>query len=133
MPTAIDFLGIWEEAHKDCVTTSEQEKAAYLLGTIGPRIAAAALGLSDARQLKSWAREQGGGGPREAIVAKRLDVLFQATRAISNAYSAAVAARFLRSANPQLDDLAPLEVLGDARDDDGLRQVLVATRAFLEG
>jgi hypothetical protein len=133
VPTAIDFTGIWEAAHKASVTTPEPEKAAYLLETIGPRIAAAALGMSDARPVKAWARGSDTGGPREAMVTKRLEVLYRITRAISDAYTPGVASRFLRSANPQLDDNAPLLALAEAKSDKDLREVLVATRALLEG
>lgn len=128
---AIDFTRVWEDAHKASVTDPVHEKAAYLLRTVGPRIAAAALGLSDARQLKRWAAT-GDKEPREHDVAARLDALYWIVQAIMGCYSAAVAARFLRSANPQLDDEAPLIVLG-AAETDAIRQVLVATRAFLEG
>jgi hypothetical protein len=128
---AIDFTRAWEEAHKASVTEPVREKAAYLLRTVGPRIAVAALGLSDARQLKRWAAEDV--EPREHDVAARLDALYWVVRAISSCYSPAVAARFLRSANPQLDDQAPLMVLRSAADPDAIRRVLVATRAFLEG
>jgi len=129
---AIDFTRVWEEAHKASVTEPASEKAAYLLRTVGPRIAAAALDLSDARQLKRWAASDDL-EPREHDVAARLDALYWIVRAIVGCYSAAVAARFLRSANPQLDDQAPLLVLRSAAEADALRRVLVATRAFLEG
>jgi hypothetical protein len=113
------------------MTTSTQAKAAYLLNTIGPRIAAASLGLADARQVKHWTKE--GDEPREHLVAERLDALFWIVRAIDAVYSGAVAARFLRSANPQLAEDAPLKVLCAATDGNDIRRALTATRAFLEG
>ncbi len=129
---AIDFAGVWDEAHKASVTDPPGVKASYLLQTVGPRIAVAALSLSDARQVKRWAAEDEL-EPREHDVAARLDALYWIVRAIAGCYSPAVAARFLRSANPQLDDQAPLIVLRAATDPDEIRRVLVATRAFLEG
>ncbi len=129
--TAPNVAAAWESAHKESMTTSTQAKAAYLLDTIGPRIAAAALGLADARQVKHWAKE--GDEPREHLVAERLDALFWIVRAIDAIYSGAVAARFLRSANPQLADDAPLTVLSAATDANDIRRALTATRAFLEG
>jgi O-acetyl-ADP-ribose deacetylase (regulator of RNase III) len=129
---AIDFLRAWEEAHKAAVTEPVREKAAYLLHSVGPRIGAAAIGLSDARQLKRWAAEDGR-EPREHDVAARLDALYWIVRAVTECYSAGVASRFLRSANPQLDDEAPLVVLGSAEDSEAVRRVLVSARAFLEG
>lgn len=128
---AIDFVRVWEEAHKASVTDDTRAKATYLLSSVGPRIATAALGLSDARQLKRWAAEAI--DPREHDVAARLDALYWVVRAVVGCYSAAVAARFLRSANPQLDDEAPLTALRSSSDPEAIRRVLVATRAFLEG
>lgn len=129
---AVDFTRVWGEAHKASVTESVRVKAAYLLETVGPRIAAAALGLADARQMKRWALEEEL-EPREHDVAARLDALYWVVRAIAGCYSPAVAARFLRSANPQLDDDAPLVALASAEDPEGIRRVIVSTRAFLEG
>jgi hypothetical protein len=128
----VDFLRTWEEAHKASVTEPVRQKAAYLLQTVGPRIAAAAIGLSNARQLKRWATEDGR-EPREHHVGARLDALYWIVRAVTDCYSEGVAARFLRSANPQLDDDAPLIVLGSAEDPESIRRVLVSARAFLEG
>lgn len=131
MAVAVDFAKVWEDAHKDSVTQPVAAKASYLLETIGPRIAAAAVGLADARQLKRWATKEL--EPRDQNVAIRLDALYWVVRAIVGCYSPAVAARFLRSSNPQLDDEAPLVVLGAAEDREAIRRVLTSTRAFLEG
>jgi hypothetical protein len=46
---------------------------------------------------------------------------------------ASVATSFLRSANPQLDDEAPLVLLASEPVDQVQRRLLAATRAFLEG
>jgi hypothetical protein len=121
----------WERAHKDVVNDPASHKAAYLLETIGPRITSAALGLADARQLKRWAAENV--EPREHAVALRLDAVYWVVRALAPVYPPAVAARFLRSANPQLGDEAPLVVLARADDERSIGPVLAVARAFLEG
>ncbi len=126
------FAEAWERAYKDSVTEPIERKAQFLLETVGPRIATAALGLSDARQLKRWAAEPGT-EPREHVVALRFDALYRVARAISAVYSPAVAARFLRSANPQLGDDAPLAILASAETSKEITRVLAAGRAFLEG
>ncbi|MDT5343458.1 MAG: hypothetical protein QOE52_2642, partial [Mycobacterium sp.] len=54
-------------------------------------------------------------------------------RAIESIYSPAVAAAFLRSSNPQLDDEAPLVVLATQPVDEAEQAMLAAARAFLEG
>lgn len=130
-PVAVDFTKVWEDAHKESVTQSVPTKASYLLKTVGPRIASAAVGLADARQFKRWG--SGETEPREIDVAERLDALYWVVRAVVGCYSPAVAARFLRSSNPQLDDEAPLLVLAAADDQDDIRRVLTSTRAFIEG
>ncbi len=121
----------WERAHKDVVNDPAAQKASYLLDALGPRITSAALGLADARQVKRWAVENI--EPREHAVALRLDVVYWVVRALAPVYSPAVAARFLRSANPQLGDEAPLVVLARAEDAKAIGPVLAAARAFLEG
>jgi len=121
----------WERAHKDVVNDPAAQKADYLLESIGPRIASAALGLADARQLKRWAAEDI--EPREHAVALRLDAVYWVVRALAPVYSPGVAARFLRSANPQLGDEAPLVVLARADNERAIAVVLAAARAFLEG
>jgi hypothetical protein len=121
----------WERAHKDVVKDAAAEKATYLLESIGPRITSAALGLADARQVKRWAAENL--EPREHAVVLRLDAVYWVVRALAPVYSASVAARFMRSANPQLGDEAPLVVLARADDERAISPVLAAARAFLEG
>jgi hypothetical protein len=121
----------WERAHKDVVNDPASQKAAFLLESVGPRIASAALGLADARQLKRWAAENV--EPREHAVSLRLDAAYWIVRALGPVYSFAAAARFLRSANPQLGDEAPLLVLARAENEQAISPVLAAARAFLEG
>src|SRR5262249_37906502 len=124
---------VWTDAHRESVKLAVPEKAAYLLDSIGPRLAAAALGLSDARQIKRWATSDDDIEPREQLVAQRLDALYWIVRAVGTVYSSAVAARFIRSANPQLDDAAPLVALADSEEPTEITRVVAATRAFLEG
>ena len=126
-----DLGEIWELAYKSAVTTPPSAQAEFLLDTVGPRIAAACLGLSDARQIKAWARDAT--GPREHAVLGRLTLLFRIVFAIANTYGAEVAALFLRSSNPQLDDEVPMLVLRDSDGDTQQGRLLAATRAFLEG
>ena len=130
--SALDFVTAWKDAHEATVAQSADEKARFLLDTVGPRIASAALGMADARQLKHWARDAAS-EPREHAVQLRLDALFWITRSVATVYSPAVAARFLRSANPQLGDEAPLVALRSVANETDVNRVLTATRAFLEG
>jgi hypothetical protein len=121
----------WEAAYKESLTLHAWEQASYLLETIGGRFTTAALGLQDARTVRRWCDEQL--GPREHDVSGRLAILYRLVRAISDVYSPSVATAFLRSANPQLDDTAPLMLLREGDPDDVQRPLLAAARALLEG
>jgi hypothetical protein len=127
----VDIGEVWEKAYKQALTTAPQEQAEYLLRTIGPRVAAASLGLADARQIKAWAGHQA--EPREHAVAGRLSLLYRVAFAIAETEGGNVAALFLRSSNPQLDDEVPLMVLREGDPDRVQGRLLAATRAFLEG
>lgn len=121
----------WEAAYKDSLVLPAWEKAAYLLDSIGARFTTAAVGLQDARTVRRWRDEQT--EPREHDVAARLAILYRITRSIADVYTPAVAAAFLRSANPQLDDTSPLMLLRDSDPDRVQKPLLATARAFLEG
>lgn len=121
----------WEVAYKESVVTPAWEQARHLIGSVGVRYTTAGLGLKDARTVRNWVERQG--EPREHDVVGRLAVLFRVVRAIESIYSQTVAAAFLRSSNPQLDDEAPLVVLATQPVDEAEQAVLAAARAFLEG
>ena len=113
--------------------TSFAEQVEFLLTTAGPRITAAGAGLQDSRQLVAWRR---GDGPREAVKRDRVAALAEVTAAIMADYTAAVAASFLRSSQPALDDRSPMVMIREASDDslaDVMKQVRGAVRAFLAG
>ncbi|HEV7146093.1 MAG TPA: hypothetical protein VGN48_03750 [Pedococcus sp.] len=122
----------WDRAYKDSVTAQPWEQVTYLLEEIGPRFTAASLGVSDARTLRRWRDEQA--VPRDHDEQARLALLFRIVHAIVGVYGqASVAAGFLRSANPQLDDEAPLVVLAEGNPIEVQKPLLAALRAFLEG
>src|ERR1035437_2186610 len=106
---ASDIENAWEAAFKASLTTKPSEQAAYLVETIGYRFTTAGIGLADARTVKRWVEE--GAEPREHDVVARLNILYRLTSAVANVYGPSVAAAFLRSANPQLDDESPLLLL----------------------
>jgi hypothetical protein len=122
----------WARAYKEAVTRPAWEQAEWLLETIGPRFTAAAVGVKDARTVKRWRDERV--EPRDQLEHARLELLYRITYAIVAVYGAgSVAAGFLRSANPQLDDEAPLVVLATGDPKETQRPILAGTRAFLEG
>lgn len=123
-----------EQAFKVSITEPLPAKVTFLLETVGPRITAAGLGLSDARMLTRWA---GGERPRRADMGHRVEILFEIAYAVTVVYGGAAAASFLRASQPTLDDASPLMLLRGASDDERLAavhgQLRAATRAFLEG
>lgn len=130
-PTAFDPTAIEERAFKASLTAEPQEMSSFLLDTIGARITAAAIGLSDARPLYQW--RAGETTPRAHDTDQRLRVLFRIVHEIAEAYTGRVAASFLRGSNPQLDDEAPLVLLAEGALDKVVPRVIAAARAFLEG
>ena len=127
----VDIGEVWEKAYKQALTTGPSEQAEYLLRTIGPRVAAASLGLADARQVKAWARAET--APREHAVSGRLSLLYRIAYAIAETEGGNVASLFLRSSNPQLDDEVPLMLLREGDPEKVQGRLLAAARAFLEG
>lgn len=125
-----DPMALEEAAYKASLTTEAPEQTVFVLDTVGARMTAAALGLTDARPLYRWRK---GGFPKEQAVADRLRILFRIVHEIHHAYGPRVVSAFLRSANPQLGDRSPLVVLGDGQPEAVEAELLAATRAFLEG
>jgi hypothetical protein len=122
----------WEQAYRASSKLPLSEQAGRLLQVIGPRFTAAGVGVRDARAVRRW-RDQGV-DPRDYAEQQRLRLLFRIVEAISGVYGGgSVAAGFLRSANPQLDDQAPIVLLGTGDPDKVQQELLAATRAFLEG
>ena len=101
---------VLERAHRASVHTPPAEQAAAVQSSLGERLVAACLGLKDTRTLASWAR---GGPVREVHAEHRLQVLFRVSTAVTETYGPAVAAAFLRGANPVLGGRAPMLVLAD--------------------
>lgn len=105
------------------------EQVGFLLEHIGGQTTAAALGLSDKRQLTKWWRDKS--APKAPATVQRLHLLFQVAYAITAAVSGAGARRFLLAGNPHLGDEAPLMLIrGDVAD--ARVPVLGAVRLFLE-
>lgn len=134
-PTATVLLPAeeaWERAYKEAATTPAWHHAEWLLDAIGPRFTAASIGVRDARTVRRWRNDRV--EPRDHDEQARLQLLFRIVYAITLVYGrASVATSFLRSANPQLDDEAPLVLLAGEPVDVVQRRLLAATRAFLEG
>lgn len=126
---AVPVGDLVEQACKLAITTSTQQQAEFIIDAIGARLATAAVGLRDARSVRAWAN---GRNIKEAAVEQRLQELFQVVWAISERYSPAVAAAFVRGTNPYLGDRAPLVVLADESPEKGGPAILAAARHLLE-
>ncbi len=113
--------------------TGFTDQVEYLLTTVGPRITATGAGLQDGRQLVVWRK---GEEPRESLKSDRVAAMAEVTAAIMTEYTAAVAASFLRSSQPALDDRSPVVMIREASTDslpEVMKQVRGVVRAFLEG
>ena len=131
IPGATTSEDAWERAYKHSLDVDPAEAARYLLSTLGPRVTAAALGMSDGRQLRAW--RNGRTEPRELLVQSRLQLLHRISYAIATAYGPATASLFLRSANPLLGEQAPIALLRDHNPEAARARLLAATRSFIEG
>jgi len=121
-------VDVLQNAHKQSIRVPPHEQATFVQETLGSRLAAAALGLKDTRTLSSWAR----GGPiRSTDGEHRLQVLFRVVTALTDAFSPAVAAAFLRGSNPVLGDRSPMIVLADGSPAVAEPQLLSAVEAML--
>jgi hypothetical protein len=118
-----------EAAHKRSVSVPADEQAQYVQDVLGARLAAAALGIRDTRTLQSWGR---GGAIKGLDQEHRLQALYRATVALSDAFSPSVAAAFLRGSNPTLNGRAPMLVLADDPPAEAETQVMTAVEALLD-
>jgi hypothetical protein len=114
-----------QQAYKESAVMSVPEVAGWLLNTVGQRITAVGVGVSDARPVRGWAE---GKTIREENE-DRLRLLYRVARTIALVYGDRTTRSFLRSSSPYLDDTAP--VVAIAKGDE--RSALEALRAFLEG
>ena len=122
----------WQAAYKESLTAPLWQQTTELLELIGPRFTTAGVGLRDARTVRRWRDEQV--EPRDHAEAQRLRLLYRLVKTITGVYAGgSVAAGWLRSANPQLDDEAPLVLLATHDPDEVQQQLLGAVRSFLEG
>jgi hypothetical protein len=105
---------------------SIREIAAYLQDAVGQRVAAAIAGLNDAKQIGRYARD---GGPEpHGATERRLREGYKVVRMLVDAYDAKTARAWLFGTNTRLDDNAPIEVLGAAKDTDEFAMVVRAAR-----
>lgn len=132
-PTVVSPIETVTAAAHAVQKLSFTDQVEYLLTSVGPRITAAGAGLRDARQLPAWRK---GDVPREDVKKDRVAHLAEITKAITEVYPAAVAASFLRSSQPALDDRSPMMMIRNAEEGDLpeiMGEVRGAVRAFLAG
>ncbi len=115
-----------ERLDHDAATLPIAEIAAYLQSALGQRMAAFLAGLSDAKQIGRYAREDGP-EPREAV-ARRLRHGYKVVRMIGDAYDAETAKAWLFGTNTRLDDQAPIEMLRAAESPVQFTAVIRAAR-----
>jgi hypothetical protein len=110
----------------EAATRPIREIAAYLQDVVGQRVAAAIAGLIDAKQIGRYARE---GGPEpHSATERRLREGYKIVRMLVDAYDGKTARAWLFGTNTRLDDAAPIEVLGAAKDTEEFAMVVRAAR-----
>jgi hypothetical protein len=110
----------------EAATRTIPEIAAYLQETVGQRVAAAIGVLADAKQVGRYARAD---GPQpHATTERRLREGYKVVRMLVDAYDDKTARAWLFGTNTRLDDQAPVEVLGAAKDTADFAMVVQAAR-----
>lgn len=100
--------------------------ATYLQEKVGQRVAAGLAGLTDAKQIGRYAREN---GPEpHGSTERRLREGYKVVRMLVDAYDAKTARAWLFGINMRLDDQAPIEVLGAATETAEFAAVVRAAR-----
>jgi len=115
-----------EKLDAEAATRSIGEIASYLQNTLGQRIAAAIAGLGDAKQIGRYARTDG--PSPHATTERRLREGYKVVRMLVDAYDDKTARAWLFGTNTRLDDRAPIDVLGEAKDTTEFVSVVQAAR-----
>ena len=123
---AVLTLSAAQQLDDEAATRSIRDVAAYLQEAIGQRVAAAMAGLSDAKQIGRYAREN---GPRPHVTTeRRLREGYKVVRMLADTYDEKTARAWLFGTNTRLDDRAPIEVLGAASETAEFAMVVRAAR-----
>jgi hypothetical protein len=108
-------------------TRSVQAIATYLQDMVGPRIAAAIAGSADEAEIARYASGDGP-GPDETVE-RRLREGHKVVRILVAAYDSKTAIAWMFGTNSQLDDRAPIELLGHATETADFTAVVKAARS----
>lgn len=119
-----------EKSYKNTAKATDAERAAFVLRSLGPRVAASAVGLADARQLRAWAAATS--QPR-GDAEDRLRILYRVAYIVAGVFTDKVAAAFVCGANPELDDESVISVLSGALDVGTEKRLVAAARDFVQG
>lgn len=115
-----------QQLDDEAITRSVPEIAAYLQDAVGQRVAAAMLGLADAKQIGRYSRED---GPKpHATTERRLREGYKVVRMLADAYDTKTARAWLFGTNSRLDNRAPIELLAEATGTAEFTSVVKAAR-----
>jgi hypothetical protein len=123
---------ITEEAvdalERDAAALEIRAIARYLQDELGQRMAAHMAGLTDAKQIGRYSRQD---GPMPSDkVDRRLREGYKVVRMIAASYDTKTAKAWLFGTNTRLDDNAPIELLGQADSTEDFIAVQRAARQF---
>jgi hypothetical protein len=120
-----------ERLDREASTLPIGEVAAFLQDRLGQRMTAFLGGLTDAKQIGRYARDDGP-APR-APVAQRLRHGYKVVRIITEVYDTDTAKAWLFGTNTRLDDHAPIELLRTAEKPEQFTLVIRAARQLVGG
>lgn len=115
-----------EQIDDSTTRTSIPEIAAYLRDQLGQRVTAYLVGAADPKQIAGYVR----GARISDLRARRLREGYKVVRMIEAVYSVETAKVWLFGTNSRLDDQAPIEVIGGARETVQFADVHRAARQF---
>lgn len=115
-----------EAAHRESVTAPSSDVAGFLQETLGQKLVAHMVGVSNPKTVGKWA--SGESEPRDNHEST-LRHVHQISRLLMTEESGHTVRAWFMGLNPQLDDVSPAVALSEGRD----RDVLVAAKAFLAG
>jgi hypothetical protein len=116
-----------EQIHRTALRQSTATIAASLQETVGQRLVAFAVGIRNPKLVGRWARAEH--APRQGHE-RVLRELFQiVSLLIESGESASTVRAWLIGSNPQLEDLAPIEVFHEGQ----IERVKRAAEAFVAG
>jgi hypothetical protein len=113
-------------AHRKTTQASTSDVVKYLVEVLGRQVTSVIASGANVTSIDRWAE---GGQPREAAIEQQLRTAYLVFQFLLQRESAHVLRAWFIGINPQLNDVSPVEALGEGRT----RDVVIAARSFVQG